>query len=131
MYKTKRIHYKSIFKTDDQSETIEYKAQGIVYIDKDTHIQFKAEENLIDIIYNIDKVVLKHNHSILELSKDKDVWNQYQLSYGSVALKTRLILLETTQDRIKIKYELYDEVALISTVYILITLLPCDLPEEL
>lgn len=131
MYKTKRIHYRSIFKTDDQSETIEYKAQAIVCIDKDTHIQFKAEDNLIDIIYNIDKITLKHNDSILNLSKDKDIWNQYQLSYGSVPLKTRLLLLDTTQDKVKIKYELYDEVALISTVYILITLLPCDIQEDL
>ncbi|MEG0452745.1 MAG: DUF1934 family protein [Coprobacillus sp.] len=131
MYKTKRIHYKSIFKTDDQNETIEYKAQGIVHIDKDTHIQFKTKENLIDIVYNLDKITLKHNESILELSKDKEVWNQYQLPYGSVALKTKLLVFEASEEKIKIKYELYDEVTLISTVYILVTLMPCDLQEEL
>ncbi|MEG0277146.1 MAG: DUF1934 domain-containing protein [Coprobacillus sp.] len=131
MYKTKRIHYRSIFKSEDQNETVEYKSKGIVHIDKDTHIQFKSKGNLIHITFNKDKVILRNNDSILELSKDKEVWNQYQLAYGSVALKTKLLLFEESEDKVKIKYELYDETALISTVYILMTLMPCDIQEDL
>lgn len=131
MYQTKRIHYKSIFKQDGHNDTIEYKTNGIVCIDEDTHIQFQDKDVNIYIKYGEFGVMLKNGDSCLYFDYEKEKWNEYKLPYGSVSLKTKLLSFEANEDRIKMKYELYDTSALISTVYILITLMPFTYQEEL
>ncbi len=69
---------------------------------------------------------------MLKFDFDKEVWNQYQLPYGLVPLKTKLLKFEANEDRIKMKYDLYDQNGLISTAYILITMIPMySFQEEL
>lgn len=130
MYQTKNIYYKTIFKQDGQSETIEYKAKGILHIAETSQLSFQTKEETIDITYGKKGVVLKHGISQLNFHYDKEVWNQYQLPYGTVPLKTKLLKFEANEERIKMKYELYDHSGLISTAYILITMIPYSFQEE-
>lgn len=131
MYQTKNIHYKSIFKQDGQSETIEYKSKGILHVGQKTQLSFDTKEGTIEITYGKEGIILKHGISMLKFDFDKEVWNQYQLPYGLVPLKTKLLKFEANEDRIKMKYDLYDENGLISTAYILITMIPYSFQEEL
>ncbi len=131
MYQTKNVYYKTIFKQDGQTETVEYKAQGVLCHGEKTQLSFDTQEGTINIIYDEKGVTLNHGQSTLNFDHHKDIWNQYQLPYGSVALKTRLLLFEANEDRIKMKYELHDQQGLISTAYILITLIPLSFQEEL
>ena len=73
---------------------------------------------------------LQHGNSLLKFHKEKPLWNQYQLPYGSVALKTKLLKFQNNQDSMKMKYELYDQHGLISTVYIMITMKAYCLVDE-
>lgn len=131
MYQTKHIHYKTIFKQDGQSETIEYKAKGVLHIGEISQLSFNTPEGTIDIRYGEKGISLMHGVSRLNFEYDKEVWNQYQLPYGSVTLKTKLLKFEANEKHIKMKYELYDQGGLISTAYILITMIPYSFQEEL
>lgn len=131
MYQTKYIHYKSIFKQGDQNETIEYKSKGIVSYQNGAHIHFETEHGPIHIQYDDHEVVLKNGESRLMFHDQKDVWNDYKLPYGSLSLKTKLLSFEASEERIKMKYELYDAQGCISTVYILIRLVPLGNQEGL
>ena len=131
MYQTKNIHYKSIFKQDGQSETIEYKSKGILHVGQKTQLSFDTKEGTIEITYGKEGIILKHGISMLKFDFDKEVWNQYQLPYGLVPLKTKLLKFEANEDRIKMKYDLYVQNGLISTAYILITMIPYSFQEEL
>lgn len=130
MYQTKRIHYKSIFKQDGQTETIEYKAKGIVHRDKETHICFKSDDMDIQISYGENGITLNQGVSSLRFDYQKELWNEYQLPYGEVLLKTKLKMFEANDDCFKMKYELYDQNGMISTVYILITMIPYSFIED-
>ncbi|KXU47446.1 MAG: DUF1934 family protein [Coprobacillus cateniformis] len=129
MYQTKNIHYKAIFKQDGQSETIEYKAKGILHNGEKTLVSFETEAGKIDMSYDENGVSLSHGDSLLYFDFHKDHWNQYKLPYGSVPLKTRLLKFEANEERIKMKYELHDQRGLISTVYILMTMIPDSFQE--
>lgn len=129
MYQTKQIHYKAIFKSYGQSETVEYKAKGILHKDKQTHLTFDTENETIHIIYDENRIELKHGNSSLCFQFDKETWNQYQLPYGSVRLKTKLLKFEADDECLKMKYELYDQESLISTVYVYVTMLPYHFSE--
>lgn len=124
MYQTKQIHYKAIFKTKDQSETVEYKAKGLLVSGQQNELSFQANQETIQIIYDEKGVLLKHGDSCLRFEFQKDVWNDYQLPYGQAYLKTRLLKFEANDQCLKMKYELSDQQGLISKVYILITMLP-------
>lgn len=133
MYQTKHIHYKAIFKQDGQQETMEYKVNGIVDLQsKDkTWIHFQSQEGIVQIIYDQQEVTLQHGESVLLLKKHEDVHNVYQLPYGQVHLTTRLLKLEANEQRMQMKYELYDQQGLLSTVYVMVTFLPYHMMEEL
>lgn len=124
MYQNKKIHYKAIFKQDGDTESVEYKANGVLHHGEKTCLSFQTPENTIDISYGNQEICLKNGHSLLNLHLNKEIWNQYQLPYGSVMLRTKVLLFETNDERIKLKYELYDQQSLISTVYIFITMVP-------
>lgn len=130
MYERKQIHYKSIFKQDGQSETIEYRAKGILHMGEKTQLSFDTRDGTININYGENEVVLNHGQSKLRFEYNQEVWNQYQLPYGAVSLKTKLLSFDANEERIKMKYELYDYSGLISTVYILIKILPIHIQEE-
>lgn len=131
MYQTKQVHYKSIFKQDGQTETIEYKERGVFHTGEQTHLSFTTSDGTIDIRYDKDGIILQHGKSQLRFRFEKEMWNQYQLPYGMVALKTKLLKFEANDSCIKIKYELYDQSGLISTAYIYITMMPYNFSEEL
>jgi len=128
----KNIYYKSIFKQDGQTETIEYKCQGNVFKqDQYIHIAFESKGNQIDIAYNDKEVILQNNKSKLYFDFHKKIWSNYQLPYGIARLGTRLLVFEVNSDRLKMKYELYDQQGFISTVYILVTMTPLGSPEDI
>lgn len=131
MYQTKKIHYKAIFKQNEETETIEYKAKGILYKDKQTQVSFETKEGTICMTYSQEEVLLSHGHSQLQFHFDKSTWNDYQLPYGSVPLKTNLLKFEANDERIKMKYELHDQGGLISTVYLMMTLISDSFQEEI
>lgn len=122
MYQNKMIQYKAIFKQDGQTDTVQYQAKGIFQQGEKTRLRFDIPENTIDISYSHHKICLKNGHSVLNLDLEKDIWNQYQLPYGNVLLKTKVKRFEANHQHIKLTYELYDQQSLISTVYILITM---------
>lgn len=123
MYQTKNIHYKTIFKQDGQSETVEYKAQGLLYTGDENHLEFDTDQGTIHMRYSDKGIVLSHGDSILNFDYEKDIENLYQLPYGSVQLKTRLKSFEANQERIKMVYELHDQQGLLLTAYMMIRLL--------
>jgi len=122
MNQNKLIQYKAIFKQNGDTESIQYQSKGIFQSGKETRLTFDIPENTIDISYSGHKICLKYGYSILNLDLEKEIWNQYQLPYGSVLLKTKVLLFEANHQHIKLKYQLHDQQALISTVYILITM---------
>lgn len=124
MYQTKQIYYKTIFKSQGESETVEYKAVGVFHKEEKMHLYFDTKDGTIHIIYDDNGVELKHGQSVLYFQYDKEVWNQYQIPYGELQLKTKLLLFEANEQRIKMKYELYDFQGLISTVYMFVQMLP-------
>lgn len=130
MYQTKQIHYKAIFKQDHDQHKIEYKAKGLFHQDQKTSLDFDTPEGHIQISYDDQEVHLQHGNSLLKFHKEKPLWNQYQLPYGSVALKTKLLKFQNNQDSMKMKYELYDQQGLISTVYIMVTMKAYCLVDE-
>ena len=124
MYLSKHIIYKTIFKQDGDIETVEYKAKGVLHVGQKKQLSFAIPEHVIDIIYDDQHITLKHDQSLLKLHKDKEIWSEYQLPYGSVLLKTKVLLFKATDEQLKLKYELHDQNGLISTAYILITMIP-------
>lgn len=123
MYQTKKIIYKSVFKSGKDKETVEYRETGIVKRGERTTISFRSGEQVIEISYDEHEVILKNNQSVLRLKEGKDVLNEYQLPYGMVLLKTRMLSHKFKEDHFQLKYELYDSHSLISTVYIIINMI--------
>lgn len=121
MNQTKQIHYKAIFKQDGDQQTVEYKARGFMRMGLKTSLHFQMSQGKIQISYDEREVFLQNGNSLLRFHKEKTLWNQYQLPYGTVELKTELLKFQTSHDLIKMKYALYDHQGLISTVYIMVT----------
>lgn len=131
MKQRKHVYYKCIFKQDGQKETVEYKAEGSLSIGKTSRLTFQTQDMIIDIAYNDKDIVLSHGQSVLRFDYQKEVYNEYQLPYGSVLLKTKLLSFEADENRIKMKYELYDQQGLMLTAYLLVRLLPMICEEDL
>lgn len=123
VYQSKYIKYKSIFKSGNQKETVELSGQGILEINDHVHISFRSDDSVIDIHYHGDEIILKNNQSTLRLLKGRMVLNEYQLSYGKTLLKTKLLESVYKENHLRIKYELYDSTALISTVYLVVNMI--------
>ena len=121
MNQTKQIHYKAIFKQDGDQQTVEYKARGFMRMGLKTSLHFQTSQGKIQISYDEKEVFLQNGNSLLRFHKEKTLWNQYQLPYGTVELKTELLKFQTSHDLIKMKYALYDHQGLISTVYVMVT----------
>ena len=125
----KMINYKSIFVSDGQKDTMQFKVLG-EYIENDkTMIRFSHEDLHVQIAYKDEDIYLKNNDSMLHLNKDVIVENDYKVAYGSFILKTKVLMFEANDSHMKLKYELYQQDILVSTVYILIGM--SDIDEEL
>jgi hypothetical protein len=123
MYQKKLIIYKSIFINGDNKETVELKVEGKVYQGDTTIISFKTDDFLCELSYNDQHIILKNNQSQLRLVKNQRVKNLYKVPYGEVLLETKLLNFKFNENHLGIKYELYDNDYLISTVYITINML--------
>lgn len=123
MYQLKKIIYKSVFKSDQQKEVIEYKEEGKITQGRLREISFQTNGHVISIHHDDHQVILSHDGSTLHLLKDKLIQNQYKLYDYEVSLTTKLINLVVRDDFLGIKYELYDGNGLISTVYITINMI--------
>ncbi len=130
MYRSVSIRYKMMFKYDYGNETCEYKAKGILLHGKNTTLSFECEAGTIEVIYNQKEVILNHGKSKLAFYYDKERWNDYYVQYGSIKLKTKLLMFEANDSMIKMKYELYDQSGLLSTSYMLIPIQPYHFNEE-
>ena len=131
MYQTKKIHYKTIFKQDGQSETIEYKADALLKVGDVNHLIFDCQDGTIHIQYSKDNVILSHGESVLTFDYHKDVENLYQLPYGEAYLKTRLKSFKASPRNVKMVYELHDQQGLLLTAYMMIQLFEnCEANDE-
>lgn len=120
-----KVKYHSVFKYDNHQESIKFDTNGylenqddckIISFKRDTEIKIKIMDN---------KVILHNGKSILHLALNDEILNEYQTEYGVVLLKTRLISCESGNP-FKIRYELYDEENLISSVYLMVSYLKLE-----
>lgn len=126
MYQLKQIIYKSIFIDNNQKDVVQFKAIGNVKKGDMTTISFEHDGKKMEIKFDDCQVFLKNDQSTLRLIKDRMVSNYYLLPYGEVSLKTKLLNLQYTDNHLGIKYELHDNNALISTVYITINMISLE-----
>lgn len=117
------IRYKAVFLQDNRKETVEYKEKGMYKDGEKKCISFTTQGNKIEITYDEKRITLKQGDSILKMHRDKEIWNEYLLPYGSVQLKTKVLMYSASHDALKLKYELYDFNGLLMSVYILITMI--------
>lgn len=116
-----QVNYKAIFKYIEHKESISYQEVGYLEkCDEKKKIMFDNQQEHIEIHIHNQEVILKNNHTKLRLVQDKKIKNRYQSEYGEMEIFTKLILFEDG-NTIKIKYQLFDQVALLSEVYVLIT----------
>lgn len=125
----KTINYKSIFVNDGQKDSMQFKVIGEYIVSDKTMIRLEHEEMRMQIAYKNSDIYLKNNNSMLHLNTDIMVENNYTLAYGSVILVTKVLLFEADESHLKLKYELYQSDALVSTVYILMSM--SDVEEEM
>lgn len=115
------VQYKAIFQQDGQQDTIAYKAQGKLHQKEETTtITFKHDQEIIEIQYDLQHVILKHGQSLLYFQYDQDCFNQYQLPYGTINMTTRLLKFSTVHQNIHMKYQLLQQNEIISTVYLML-----------
>lgn len=125
MSSQKRIRYQAIFKTDDQTDRIQYDAIASYHEGKTSSLSFQTQDGHIHISYDDHQICLKNNQSLLNLDLTKDIMNPYQVAYGTLYLRVSTILFEANHEHIRLKYYIYDQDELITTVYILITMKDC------
>lgn len=114
-----KVHYKALFITDNDRDTVEYKEIGKL---KKNKLSF----NHISIYYDDYKIILKNNHSSLLFDYYKDTYNQYDVGYGKVNITTRLLKFTKKDHSIKMKYQLLDHNDVMTTVYILVEMIPYE-----
>jgi Domain of unknown function (DUF1934). len=119
----KKIVYKSVFQSEESKDIVKLEGIGNVIYDDMIRISFQDKGSVIEIRYSDEKLVLKNNESVLHFKRNKMVLNRYQMMYGEVFFKTKLLQLKYSDDFVGIKYELYDDNGLISTVYITINMI--------
>ncbi|MCD7839815.1 MAG: DUF1934 domain-containing protein [Erysipelotrichaceae bacterium] len=111
-----KVHYKALFITDNDKDTIEYKEIGKLEKNK---LTFKD----ISIYFDNYKIILKNGTSSLLFNFYKDTYNQYDVGYGKVNITTRLLKFTKNDHTIKMKYQLLDRGDIIMTVYILVEMI--------
>lgn len=122
MYRSVLVKYKMIFKYEYSNESVEYKGKGVLLNGTSTTLSFDCEAGTIEVIYNDKEVILNNGNSKLSFYYNKERWNDYNIQYGVVKLKTKLLMFEANDQSIKMKYELYDQGQLVSTNYMIINI---------
>lgn len=130
MYKTKEIKYKTIFKQDGHTETLEHQGEAKVKYGDTMHIAFHMNEDDVHIKSCENEVELINGDSKLKLVKDNIVSNEYVIPYGTTLIRTKLVSLQVSEDVFKMKYELYDQEDLIMSTYMMIKLKDPWIGEE-
>ncbi len=120
MKKVIKVKYRNIFKYEDYQEVVKFDEKGYLEESDNCKVISFIGEQLIKIEFKKNEVILHNGNSMLRLVLGKDILNQYQTDYGIISLKTRLIHYETG-NTVKIKYELYDDLNLISKVYMMLS----------
>lgn len=117
------IKYKSIFKYEEHQETLKYQGQGIV-ISKNNGIKIQFEDKGIhfDLFLSEEKSVLKNNDNTIELIMNKETKNSYNTPYGTCDVNCILKAINLSGDY-KIIYDIVSGQEIISTVYIIISLI--------
>lgn len=119
MRKIIKVNYRSVFKYDDHQESIKYNGHGYLEeFDNKIVIRYQDKNNIKIELFD-DEVRLYNGASVLRLVKNRDILNNYQTEYGVIDLRTRLISYENGNS-VKVKYELYDGLSLLSQVYVII-----------
>lgn len=119
MKKNIKVNYKSIFKYDDNHETVQFKSDGIYEkgFDKEKFIFYNNDQK-IEIILKGKEMTLANGPSLLNLSYHRKIGNHYHTDYGMIELFTELITME--HDRyLKVKYILSDGHQQLSEVYLM------------
>lgn len=119
MKKLIKLNYHSVFKYENDKESFKYSGAAFLEELGDKTIISYEDKNKIKFILKKDEVFLYNDTSVLHLHKNRVILNHYQTEYGILKLQTRLISYEN-DNTIKIKYALYDDMNLISEVYILL-----------
>ncbi|MCD7892480.1 MAG: DUF1934 domain-containing protein [Erysipelotrichaceae bacterium] len=114
-----KVHYKALFIYDNDKDTVEYNEIG--QLDKNK-LSFKD----ISIYFDEHKMILKNGSSSLLFNHYKDTYNQYDVGYGKVNITTRLLKFTKNDHSIKLKYQLLDHHDIITTVYILVEMIPYE-----
>lgn len=119
MKKIIKVNYRSVFKYDDHQESIKYNGHGYLEeFDNKIVISYQDQNNIKIELFD-DEVRLHNGTSVLRLVKNRDILNNYQTEYGVIDLRTRLISYENGNS-VKVKYELYDGLNLLSQVYVIV-----------
>lgn len=128
MYKFVRIKYKSIMVNGDDKNSVEISANGTIHErNGHTNIYFESKEKTVfEIDVENECLDLKQGESRLHLEIKKIIENSYQTPYGMLGLITHLDVLELNEDRLKIKYRLFQEEECISNIYMQIHWLPAS-----
>ena len=123
----RRILYKSIFKYEDHNETLTYEERGTLTQDQEQFIiAFKVNNERIEIHHSDSYVTLKHGPALLAFSLHEPMTSPYPLAHGVVDLTGKVISLKSREDSLHFVYELYDHEVLLSTVYLMVRLLPVE-----
>ena len=120
------INYKSIFVSDGQKDSMQFKTVGEYIVSEKTMIRLEHEDIRMQIAYKEKDIWLKNNDSMLHLNVDMMVENDYKVAYGSFTLVTKVLMFVANESQLKLKYELYQGDSLVSTVYILMSLSNID-----
>ena len=120
MKKLIKIKYRNIFKYEDHQEVIKFDENGYLEEFNGYKAISFVKDRQIKIEIKTNEIVLHNGKGILHLVLNEDVLNDYQTDYGVISLKTRLIHYEAG-NTIKIKYELYEGLNLVSQVYMMIS----------
>ena len=122
----KTISYKSIFVSDGQKDSMQFKTVGEYLSGDKTVIRLVHEDLRMQISYKGKDIWLMNNDSLLHLNEDVMIENDYRVAYGSVVLITKVLMFEKDESHMKLKYELYQSDVLVSTVYILLGMSDVD-----
>lgn len=117
----KKYIYKSVINHGSFKESVSYEEKGTYHYEQGNHVvKFVSNGEKFEIHYNDHHVSLKHGQSNLFLSTFEEIENDYVTQYGVMHLTTRVLKLESAENKLSLIYELVVEGEVVSTVYIML-----------
>ena len=117
----KKYIYKSVINHGSFKESVSYEEKGTYHYDQGNHVvKFVSNGEKFEISYNDYHVSLKHGQSNLFLSTVEEIENDYVTQYGVMHLTTRVLKLESAENKLSLIYELVVQGEVVSTVYIML-----------